>query len=371
MSYLSSIATLTGYLAVFLFSVLLARAYENSLARGQLDSRFVRFLARTLVILFPVLMIGLRDMSVGYDTQQMTRLLFSGQYPVDELLRTQHDPFSIIASTLLYPLCFGNTSLYLCVVSYATLYCFLLGAEQWRDRVSIAYSLLVYYMYFALLGMDQFKQLLALSIVFIAFGKLKNNRIKSFFVITTIAGLFHSTAFLGYLMYLFNIRGSNRKPIVAVTLIALVLAGFNTNVLFTAAAAVFGEGTYSSYFNGELFLRSSSSEGSGLGFILHLAPCIFPLFFYRSIPASIRWFVLLPLVATFPLRMMGYESQFLFRLYYTPAIMLTVAIPLISRTRKPLNGCSGFDIASISILLVYYYITFSTSHGVSQYSFAI
>ena len=69
---LSSIATLTGYLAVFIFSVLLARAYENSLASGQLNGGFVRILARSLVILFPVLLIGLRDMSVGYDTDQMT-----------------------------------------------------------------------------------------------------------------------------------------------------------------------------------------------------------------------------------------------------------------------------------------------------------
>ena len=212
--------------------------------------------------------------------------------------------------------------------------------------------------------------MLALSIAFVAMGKLKNNHVKSFFVITTIAGMFHSTAFLGYLMYLLVLKGSRRKPVVVVALILLVVAGFNASLLFSAAAVVFGNGAYSSYFNGDLFLRSSSDEGSGLGFILHLAPCLFPLLYSKSVPAPLRWYVLLPLVATFPLRMLGYESEFLLRLYYTPAIMLTVAIPLISRSKKTTKGCSGFDMTAVVILLMYYYISFSTSHGVSQYSLA-
>lgn len=370
MATLSGILTLTAYLPFFFSSVLLARVYENSLLSGQLRNAAARFLIRSFVIMPAVLLIGLRDMSVGYDTRQMTWLLFSAQFPVDELLRTQHDPLSIIVSALLYPLCLGNPSLYLCVISYATLYCFLIGAEQWRDELSISYSLLVYYLYFALLGMDQFKQMLALSIVFIAIGRLKKGHVRSFFLIVLIAGLFHSTAFLGFLMYAFKLKEMDHIAIRASLLVLLVLAGLNTNIIFSAAAGVFGNGLYANYFNEELSLNSAADGGSGLGFILHLTPCLFPVLFYKNIQPSIRWFVLLPLVATFPLRMMGYESQFLLRLYYTPAIMIAVAFPLISRSKKPAKGCSLFDMASFVMLLAYYYVCFSTSHGVSQYALA-
>ena len=301
---------------------------------------------------------------------QMTDLLFSHQYPVQQLLSTQHDPLSIIASATLYPICFGNVTIYLLIVSYFTFYILLVAIEYWRKLISISYALLIYYLYFALLGMDQFKQIFALSIALLAIAQIYEGKYLKFLMLTIIAGLFHSTAFVALIFLVFKLTNAKRRVIKSSIIILMVVLGLYSELLFNVLASLFGNTAYSSYFTGYLFQLSLSNEGTGLGFLVHLAPCFFALLFYKHVPENVRWLVSFGLISAFPLRMLGYVSTFLLRLYYIPAIVLVIAYPSISRS-LPKSQSPIFNFATLGLFVIYYYSVFSTSHGVTPYSLII
>lgn len=167
--------TLLLYLCVFIFSVLLAGLYQNSKDKGELENKFVRMVFRTVVVLSPAVLIGLRGLNVGYDTEAMTYLLFSGPFSLDYLLENQHDPLSILFAHVANSVFVGNESAYLFSVSFITLFIMFAAIEKWSDLISIPFALMVYYLYFALIGMDQFKQVFSMSILFYAIAKLRSH----------------------------------------------------------------------------------------------------------------------------------------------------------------------------------------------------
>ena len=77
---------------------------------------------RTVVVLSPAVLIGLRGLNVGYDTEAMTYLLFSGPFSLDYLLENQHDPLSILFAHVANSVFVGNESAYLFSVSFITLF---------------------------------------------------------------------------------------------------------------------------------------------------------------------------------------------------------------------------------------------------------
>ena len=156
---------------------MLAGLYQNSKDKGELENKFVRMVFRTVVVLSPAVLIGLRGLNVGYDTEAMTYLLFSGPFSLDYLLENQHDPLSILFAHVANSVFVGNESAYLFSVSFITLFIMFAAIEKWSDLISIPFALMVYYLYFALIGMDQFKQVFSmLSDMLFIFSGLRAKR---------------------------------------------------------------------------------------------------------------------------------------------------------------------------------------------------
>ena len=97
---------------------MLAGLYQNSKDKGELENKFVRMVFRTVVVLSPAVLIGLRGLNVGYDTEAMTYLLFSGPFSLHYLLENQHDPLSILFAHVANSVFVGNESAYLFSVSF-------------------------------------------------------------------------------------------------------------------------------------------------------------------------------------------------------------------------------------------------------------
>ena len=122
---------------------MLAGLYQNSKDKGELENKFVRMVFRTVVVLSPAVLIGLRGLNVGYDTEAMTYLLFSGPFSLDYLLENQHDPLSILFAHVANSVFVGNESAYLFSVSFITLFIMFAAIEKWSDLISIPFALMV------------------------------------------------------------------------------------------------------------------------------------------------------------------------------------------------------------------------------------
>ena len=362
--------TLTFYLAVFLISVALANLYQNSCRKGEVRGGFAEFLLRSAVVMPVALLIGLRGFDVGWDTFSMVHSYISDNYTLAYLLSSSHDPFSLIACKLLYVLLAGNATAVLFAFSFATLYILELAIIKWSDGVSLPLALFVYYLYFACTGMDQVKQMLALSILAYAAACLVNGQRRSFFLLTIVAGLFHFTAFFGFAFYLFYLKDSKHPFLVSLLIVLCVVGTVFSDLLFSLLGWFFGEGVYSDYFTGRFAQQAQNAEGgTGLRFVLDVIPCLFPVLFWKKLPVSTRALILVSLIAVMPLRMLGYQSDFLGRLSYEPALMIVFAYPLIYKGFSTRRG-SAFALASCVLLLFYFYVAYSTGHGVVPYSLA-
>ena len=359
---------LFGMLLVFIVSVMLAACYQRSLNGDELDSSFKRFCARTIVVLPCACLIGFRALDVGYDTENMTALLYSNHSDIAYLISTQHDPFSIIISWILYIVLFGNTTLYLFIYSYLTLYLGFYAIEKWHTEVSISAAWFVYCTYFALLGMDQFKQVLCLSVVLLAVYYVCHGCKLKFVILAVLATGLHFTAIVSFAFLPLKLVEKSKLGLKSLCVVGLIAAAISVETLFGLAASLFGQGAYANYFSGYKFETEwSVGGGTGLSAVLHLAPCVFPLVFAKSIPDKHRWIISSMLLLAVPLRLLGYESQFLMRLYYEPALAMIVAYPLIARSLQG-GGRAAFQMISVLLLLGYYFIAFMTSHGCVPYS---
>lgn len=367
---LESFTTLTSYLIVFLLSVVFAGLYQNSRKRGEVRGGFAEFVFRAAVILPVALLIGLRGLDVGWDTSSMVYSYISDNYTLSYLISSSHDPFSLIACKLLYALSAGNVTVALFVFSFATLYILELAIIKWDDGMPLPLALLVYYLYFACTGMDQMKQMLALSILAYAVACLVDGQRGRFFLLTIVAGLFHFSAFFGFAFYLFYLK-DDKHPILVFLLIAFCMAGtVFSDYFFSLLGRFFGEGAYADYFTGRFAQQAQDATGrTGFRFVLDVVPCLFPVFFRKRLPESTRALILVSLVAVMPLRMLGYQSEFLGRLAYEPALMIVFAYPLVCKSFS-VRKRFAFSLASTVLLICYFYAAYSTSHGVVPYSFA-
>ena len=104
-------------------------------------------------------------------------------------------------------------------------------------------------------GMDQFKQVFSMSILFYAIAKLRSHNDAQFFLLTTIAGFFHSTSFIGYAFYFFRLKGKKKPVLKAIMLVCILVATLYPDALFSQLSKLFGEGAYSMYFSGRFYDR--------------------------------------------------------------------------------------------------------------------
>ena len=364
-----AIRTLALYLVAFSSSVIVAYLYQNSRNKGELRTWITDTLVRCVVVLPVAVLIGCRSYTVGWDTLSMVNSYISNTYSLEYLLVTAHDPLSMVAFKFLSWLFAGNPTGVFFVISFLTLYILASAVVKWGEGLSLSFSLMVYYLFFALIGMDQTKQMLAVSIVLYATACLMKGRAKAFFIIVTIAGLFHFTAFLGYAFYFIRIRESDHPVITAIFIGVCVAGMLFSEQLFSLMGLVFGNGAYSGYFEDSSVQHGEDAGGIGPRFFLFIAPCVFPLLFWKRIPDSVRVLVIVSLIAILPLRLLSYQTEFLGRLAYIPASIIVFAYPLIMASFKA-EKRQLFVVVSIVILMSYYFVAFSTSHGVVPYEFA-
>lgn len=361
-----SFATLTVYLGVMVVSFLLAILYRNSIVKKELTSIVSDWIVRGLVALPVSLLFGLRSLEVGWDTASLVNVLFSSRYNLSSLLASQHDPVFTFLSKSLFFIAPNNTFLYLFLLAFLTQFIFLSAVRRWENGRYLHTSYLTYLLYFALIGMDQSRQMLAISIMLYGTVQLIEGKRKAFLIYVTIAGLFHFTAFFAYIFLIFKMKDKRHRVLKTLAIASVVFVTVFPEILFSQLGRFFGNTAYFEYFTGRYARLDGEEGGTGLRFVLDIIPCMAPLFFFRSLPKDSRWLIIISLLSTMPLRMLGYQSDFLYRIYYEPAIAIVFAYPYAFSYLSN-KGRFFRCFMLILILLVYFYISYSTSHGIIPY----
>ncbi|UMZ35645.1 EpsG family protein [Priestia megaterium] len=372
MEYLQqNVATATLFWGVFIISLVLAHIYQKVRVKRRTKgevyvrpiNKVIQFLWVLLIIIGPALLIGFRQYSVGVDTYNYwfgyLRLNYVGS--ISEAYNTiggSSRPLFFLIEYITFKLSNGNPTVFLIVIVFATLYIMVKALEKWIGKISLSLALLVYYSLFGMQLLNQSRQLLALSLVFLSISYLLEKKYKKYYLILLIGVLIHYTALIGLLFQLLSFQGGKFYSVKKSVYYSILI--FSPVLLYPMLSLVskFISSDYSDY------LINISMDGLGFGLLLNILPVLIPILLFRGYLKN-RSDQLLVRIAwlTFPLRLAGYYSYFLMRMYYYAAIMMVLIIPLSISRIKDKSSRHIAILAIVTMCFVYYIINYMYVNG--------
>lgn len=155
-----------------------------------------------LIILTLTLIAGLRNYSVGIDTQgyvDMFGLIAKGDFQYAYGLE---ESFKYICYAVLRV--FPHESVLLTLLAFVTNYCIITRFWELRKISSFRCMVLCYYMGFYFMTMNGLRQFCAVAIVFYSTRYLSRKKILPFIIGVLVAMLFHQTALIGFALLAIN-----------------------------------------------------------------------------------------------------------------------------------------------------------------------
>lgn len=353
------------YWTSFLISIFLSFLYQksriisrdNGTVKIRSMSKSVQIIWTLLIIIAPSLVIGIRDYSVGADTINVVNSYVRIDF-VDSFSGTIDD---IIGSGFIYALLRyfafiisnGNITFYLLCLSLLTLYILVRALNEWIDRISLPFALFLYYAFFAMQLLNQTRQMLALSIFLLAFYPLFKRNYGKYILLILIASLIHYTALIGLFLPLIHFRHTYFYPIKKwFYYLMIVLSPLLLYPVFILITYVI-PGSYRGY------LTDVNFEGIGFGLFLNIIPILLPiLLFNRYLKDDTNEFFIKISMLSFPLRLSGYYSYFIMRMYYYGAISIILIIPTMVNNIEGQVRRRFVLISIITLYLLYYLINY-------------
>lgn len=218
------------YIVVFLLSLVFT--HLASRAKG----RFAQIIFSILALLFPVLLAGFRDSTVGTDTQNYITFfdIAIGQPSLKNYIDSVPDlEIGYVLLTYLSAKITLFSQVYLIIVSAFILIPVYLAAFNLKNKLNPTMVMSVFYLLFYNESLNLMRQYLAMGIILLAVSYLILNKKMLFFIGMSIAISFHTTAILALPIY-FIPRLVNSRPIrknallyviVSIILIAFVMGG--------------------------------------------------------------------------------------------------------------------------------------------------
>lgn len=155
-----------------------------------------------LIILALTLIAGLRDYSVGIDTQSYVKkfgYIANGVFRYAYGLETS---FKYICYAVLK--FFPNATVLLTLFAFLTNWCIITRFWELRKISSFSCMVLCYYMSFYFMTMNVMRQFCAIGIVFYCTRYLSQKKVLRFILGVLIAMLFHQTAVIGFVLLAIN-----------------------------------------------------------------------------------------------------------------------------------------------------------------------
>ena len=253
------------YLITFGISALFAHQAKKSKSRGNF------FWWSVLSILIPVLLAGLRGVSVGIDTKNYyngtwSRALLVVDLPLKDAvaayLAASRERFEVLYGLLVRIVAktTGNYQVLLFLTHLIIVGGVYIGAFRMRDYADPDYTLLLFYLLYFNISLNISRQYMAMAILFAGVKDLEEGKYFRYFAITILAFLFHNTGIIGIAPLLVHrtlypkesLRkvSSTRRIVTSITIVAAIYA-FTPTVMLLINAGILSR-KYLYYFNGEV-----------------------------------------------------------------------------------------------------------------------
>lgn len=226
-----------------------------------------------IAVVFLSLIAGLRDSSVGRDTNTYFLIfdrLTNNLSPLTYIYIPDVEESFLIVVRFLLLIC-NNYSFVFVVFAFITNYLVVKRLWDFRENISFAFSVLIYLFAFYFMSMNISRQLLAVSFVFFGSRYIEKKKYWLFFIYVALGFCFHRSALLGSLYIVsefaqWKTLSKNQK----IQMLLIVFAGILSSSLFVISFR-----KYLEYF-------SSPSFNFGFVFIIKLIFFVLLSFMFRK-----------------------------------------------------------------------------------------
>lgn len=312
---IADIDSIKMYLFVMLANIILFWLFSK--IRNLLPV-FIRIICYILIVAPFALRIGLRNVSVGYDTYNYVHHL--------KLFPRFHYGEPTYRFFLLLNSLYGKDKYYLLLLIYSflTLITITVAADILCDYMSGPTFITCFYFIFGLNMTDQIRQLASLAFLTLTLALFKTGKKKTAIVVYIISVLIHTTAIFAILLFLvscfftssriiylrfkeYQIRVNIKLISGIIVLTGVILVWYRT--IFSMLSVIGGR--YGLYFTEKVNVQEF-----GMGWLLDALPIIFIMLYRRNQEDKVDKCLYAYSLFTIPLRIVGYFSQFVARMDY-------------------------------------------------------
>lgn len=206
---------------------------------------FGKFMSLALVILLPTIIAGIRYY-VGTDYEIYQKFYTYAEYLGVKYFIRQDGTISELLFYLVLTLgriIFNNYNGFLFLASFITNMFVIYSLDYHKEKINMPFSLLIYYLLLYPTSLNIVRQMMAVSIIIYAYRYIVEKRFFKYLMFVLIASLFHATAVIALMFYIFAYSTpKNRKKFIWL----LILSTISLPILIKVAHHI---PLFSKYFN--------------------------------------------------------------------------------------------------------------------------
>lgn len=340
------------YVFVLLHIVFLAFLAEIS------DSKGLGHIFVSVLILSLGLFAGLRDVSVGIDTQSyyMAILSASPGYSGEQFYNYFEIGFVLLLKGLIFLVKDPH-----CVILLVSLMIHTLMIEtlwSYKNNVSFSFSVFLYYTMYYLETYNVMRQWLAIAIIFFALRYLLEDKYIKFVCFLLIATTMHSSAIICIVFIPIHMLIVHKVPLKYKVLIgvSIIVYLFFSNYFFTVLGLESVFDRYKHYYVG-----GTAAVSFGFYFVLRLCIVLFALFLLKQTSCTLQQSIFIKniIALTFLgtlLTMTGYVIRYADRLGTYAVVYEIMLWPLLTKSKQMPALAALFKLVAILLALYVFYV---------------
>lgn len=245
-----------------------------------------------------------------------------------------------------------------------------LGIKKFKIQKDIVIAYFIFLFFFFPISLNIIRQSIAMAILFFAFSCFYNKQYKLTAIFITIAGLFHFSSFIFYVIFIFkdfkNKKINKYRDLIYPVLV--ILTPISTVVFLKLLQGINLVSFYISRYEIDI-------SNSGIGFLIPIIPVVIPLLIiiYKKNLNNDRNFlhILQIYLLNIPLAYLGYFAGYALRLSYYPKLLEIFIIPFvlskISNQKTKIYCTIYFCAYYLGYFIIYYMIL--NQNGIFPFNF--
>lgn len=328
-------------------------------ALGTRTRKYVRkhkLLYYILILFFPVLIATLRK-NVGTDYESY----YWGYMAINKGMNTTFEILFVwlnrIANFVFHD--FYGVLLFSAVITYG---CILIALEKLESDTSVGIALWIFYCFYFSASLNVMRQMIAVSIIFLATVYLNEENYKVFFALVAIAALFHMSALVAVIFLLIKwISKKDYKIMIALTVVLSCVFMFLSEAVLKLLP---------SFIVQKYGYAIQSMNTMGLSYLIDIIPTylimILPVLYYLFFCRDNNKYDFYCCSAAFclPMLILGSQIKYFQRIVFYFDISQIVIVPLL--LRKTRSATTRFVLKILFVLFYAFFFWYSSIFRMSN-----